>query len=407
MSGHALLYVPKSIVHRWITVLVTCVLVIGAGLPVIWLLVKPYCVVGGAIHVAPFIPNMLTGEPSGQIADYGQYMNTQAIRMTSGPILQDVADDVARRSLAFFTPERPVGVMTRLKQKLGLQPIPEGPVDTLKAAIVAGTISAEPIPHSEYIGVTMKYPDEREAGVVINSFLQQFENSHWAQAAKDTSTALAQLEDQKRELEHKMRRQQDALLQIAREHGTTAADSRQEMAQQRQKTLAAELTRLEIERLHLEAKTAVLERGGDSNMTEDVLAAEFDEQMRSRARERNKQRLASAKAELEQIQANEDRLREVLNEEELEPRRVGLASADFQRLQLDLDLDRQLYEQVARRKREMEMQPDRRGRVSIAYIGELESTVDSRAELSGIVCLAGLLAGLVLAVARGPRKASR
>ena len=387
MSGHALLYVPKSIVHRWITVLVTCVLVVGAGLPVIWLLVKPYCVVGGAIHVAPFIPNMLTGEPSGQIADYGQYMNTQAIRMTSGPILQDVADDVARRSLAFFTPERPVGVMTRLKQKLGLQPIPEGPVDTLKAAIVAGTISAEPIPHSECIGVTMKYPDEREAGVVINSFLQQFENSHGAQAAKDTSTALAQLEDQKRELEHKMRRQQDALLQIAREHGTTAADSRQEMAQQRQKTLTAELTRLEIERLHLEAKTAVLERGGDSNMTEDVLAA--------------------AKAELEQIQANEDRLREVLNEEELEPRRVGLASADFQRLQLDLDLDRQLYEQVARRKREMEMQPDRRGRVSIAYIGELESTVDSRAELSGIVCLAGLLAGLVLAVARGPRKASR
>ena len=387
MSGHALLYAPKSIVHRWITVLVTCVLVVGAGLPVIWLLVKPYCVVGGAIHVAPFIPNMLTGEPSGQIADYGQYMNTQAIRMTSGPILQDVADDVARRSLAFFTPERPVGVMTRLKQKLGLQPIPEGPVDTLKAAIVAGTISAEPIPHSEYIGVTMKYPDEREAGVVINSFLQQFENSHGAQAAKDTSTALAQLEDQKRELEHKMRRQQDALLQIAREHGTTAADSRQEMAQQRQKTLAAELTRLEIERLHLEAKTAVLERGGDSNMTEDVLAA--------------------AKAELEQIQANEDRLREVLNGEELEPRRVGLASADFQRLQLDLDLDRQLYEQVARRKREMEMQPDRRGRVSIAYPAELESTVDSRAELSGIVCLAGLLAGLVLAVARGPRKASR
>ena len=233
----------------------------------------------------------------------------------------------------------------------------------------------------------MKYPDEREAGVVINSFLQQFENSHGAQAAKDTSTALAQLEDQKRELEHKMRRQQDALLQIAREHGTTAADSRQEMAHQRQKTLAAELTRLEIERLHLEAKTAVLERGGDSNMTEDVLAA--------------------AKAELEQIQANEDRLREVLNEEELEPRRVGLASADFQRLQLDLDLDRQLYEQVARRKREMEMQPDRRGRVSIAYPAELESTVDSRAELSGIVCLAGLLAGLVLAVARGPRKASR
>jgi len=33
--------------------------------------------------------------------------------------------------------------------------------------------------------------------------------------------------------------------------------------------------------------------------------------------------------------------------------------------------------------------------------------VDSRAKFSGIVCLAGLFAGMVLAVARGPRKARR
>ena len=123
MSGHVLSYVPKSIAHRWITVLITFILVVGAWLPVIWLLVEPYCVVKGAIHVAPSLPNILTGEPDGQISDYGSYMNTQAIRLTSGAILEDVADDVARRSLAFFTPDRPVGMITRLEQKLGLQPV--------------------------------------------------------------------------------------------------------------------------------------------------------------------------------------------------------------------------------------------------------------------------------------------
>jgi len=470
VSGHVLSYVPKSIAHRWITVLITFILVVGAWLPVIWLLVEPYCVVKGAIHVAPSLPNILTGEPDGQISDYGSYMNTQAIRLTSGAILEDVADDVARRSLAFFTPDRPVGMITRLEQKLGLQPIPEGPVDTLKAAIVAGTISAEPIPHSEYIGITMKYPDEPEAKVIVNSFLQQFENTYGVQAKRDANMTLRQLTDQEEELAKKIQRQQDELQRIARAHGTTASDSQQEMAQRRQKTLAAELTRLEIERLHLEAKVAALERGGDNNVPADELAAarkqytssdpmvkelvenivemkldlivaepnlapgdpeilrrqerlaafeatlekkekelaaEFDELIRTRARHRPKHRLASAKAELQQIQANEDQLREVLSEQERKPRQVAVASADLQRLQLDLDLDRKLYEQIVRRKRETEMQLDRRGRVSIAHLAELESTVDSRAKLSGIMCLAGLFAAMVLAVARGPRQAKR
>ncbi|MBN2129236.1 MAG: hypothetical protein JW741_07050 [Sedimentisphaerales bacterium] len=470
MSGHAFLYVPKSIVHRWITVLITCVLIGGAALPVIWLLVEPYCVVNGAIHVASCIPNILTGEPDGRISDYDQYMNTQALKMTSGRILQDVADDVAPRGLAFFARERPVGMITRLKRKLGIEQIFEEPSDTLKAAITAGTISAEAIPRTELIGVTMKYPDEREAGAIVDSFLRQFDASWGRRAQTDLNQTLARLVDQQRELAATIERRQNEMQVIERAHGTTAFDSRREMAMQRQKTLAAELTGLETQRLRLEARVAVLAQGGDSNVPADVLAtarkqyvssdcmveelvknivemkvnlivaeqnltpgapevprrkqllaileaaleqkerdlqAEFDEQMRSHARERNKQRLASAKAELAQIQANEDRLREVLNEQESATRRGGLASADFHRLRFDSDMDRQLYEQVTRRKREIEMRVDGPSRVTIAYPAELASMVDSRWKLTGTVWIAGLLVGMVLAVARGPRKASR
>jgi len=470
MSCRAFWYVPKSIVHHWITVLVTCVLIGGAGLPVIWLLVEPYCVVRGAIHVAPFLSSVLTGQPDkGEISDYGNYMNTQAVLITSGRVLEKVADDLAPRSLAFFSPDRPVGVVTRLKRKLGTEHIFKEPSDILKADITAGTISAEPIPHTELIGVSMEYPDEREAKVIVDSFLSQFKASYGLRAHSDRNQTLTQLEVQERELAGKIERQQKEILRLAQEHGTTALDSQQEMVMQRQTALATELTRLEIQRLGLEAKVAVLQQGGDSNVPQDVLAAarrqyvnsdpmveelvkkivetkldlivaeqnvtpgdpellrsqerlatfeailgqkekelgaEFEEQMRSRAHEANTQRLAAAKAELEQIQANEDRLRTVLSEEESATRRVGIAGADYARLISDMRIDKELYDTVLRRRKSMEMQLDRRGRVSIAFRAELVSTVDGRGKLTGIVWVAGLLAGMVLAVARGPRKVS-
>jgi len=471
MSCRAFLNVPKSIAHHWITVLVTCVLIGGAGLPVIWLLVEPYCVVRGTIHVAPSLRSILTGEPDGsEISDYDSYMNTQAVLITSGRVLERVADDLAPRGLALFNLERPVGVVARLKRKLGIEQIFEEPSDILKADITAGTISAEPMPKTELIGVTMKYPDEREAKVIVDSFLRQFENSYGAQIQKDMNNTLRRLDDQERKLEQKIRRQQDELLQLAREYGTTAFDSRQEMALQRERALAAELTRLETRRIHLEAKMAVqavaavsvpesielqLQRERYVNadpsiqtwarrvaeyeadcvvapvaepneppaLTEQLRVqaafkarlahrreereSQFDEMVRRTVKDQPGRALQQTKMELEEAEACEDRLRDVLMETETSTRRLGVAAANLQRLQLDLDLDRQLYEQVTRRLHELELQIDRQSRVSIAYGAELASTVDSRGKLTATVWIAGLLAGMLLAVVRGPWKVSR
>jgi len=225
---------------------------------------------------------------------------------------------------------------------------------------------------------------------------------------------------------------------------------------QRQTTLATELTRLEAQRIRLEARVAVLEQGGDVNVPEDMLTAarkqyvssdpmvtelvknivemnrslivaeqnmaegnpellrrkellatfedtlakkeadlgeEFDELMRSRSREANKQRLAAAKAELEQIQANENQLREVLDSEELATRKVGIAGADYQKLLFDMRIDQELYDTVLRRKKALEMELDRQGRISIVRPAEATGVEDKRVKFSGLRCRPGVPEG--------------
>ena len=457
--------VLKGVLRRWYIVLVVLIVVCGAGLPAIWLLIEPRHVVKGAIHVAPVLTSMLTGQPDkGEISNYENYLNTQAMTMTSGHILQKVADDLARRDdLSFFKGEVPSGLMDRIRRKLQVGQVGRNHVEILRTAIADGVISAGPIRRSELIGITMKYTDEREAIIIVNSFLQQFENSYGLQAQTDTNTTLSQLKDQERELAATIQRHQNDLHQIAREHGTTAFDSQQEMAMQRQTTLATELTRLEAQRIRLEARVAVLEQGGDVNVPEDMLTAarkqyvssdpmvtelvknivemnrslivaeqnmaegnpelrrrkellatfedtlakkeadlgeEFDELMRSRSREANKQRLAAAKAELEQIQANENQLREVLDSEELATRKVGMAGADYQKLLFDMRIDQELYDTVLRRKKALEMELDRQGRISIAYPAEATGVEDKRVKFSAAIVFLGLGCGVGLAFLR-------
>jgi len=457
--------VLKGVLRRWYIVLFVFIVVCGAGLPAIWFLIEPRHVVTGHIHVAPVLKSMLTGQAdTGEISDYDNYLNTQAMKMTTGEILQNVADDLAKREdLSFFEGDEASGLMDRIKRKLQVGQVGKNHVEVLRNAIANGVISAVPIRRTEYIGITMKHADEREAKVIVTSFLQQFVNTYGTQATTNKNTTLRQLEGQEEELAGKIQRQQDDLQRIAREHGTTAFDSKQEMAMQRQTTLATELTRLEAQRIRLEARVAVLEQGGDANVPEDVLAAarkqyassdsmvaelaknivdmkrnlivaeqsmkegnpelirrrellatfeftlgekeeelgaEFDEQMRSRAREANNQRLAAAKAELEQIRTNEERLSRVLDVEQTETRKAGIASADYQTLIFDLRIDQELYDTVLRRKKALEMELLRRGRISIASPAAATEIEDKRVKFSAAIAFLGLGCGVGLAFLR-------
>ncbi|MBN2133431.1 MAG: polysaccharide biosynthesis tyrosine autokinase [Sedimentisphaerales bacterium] len=454
----------KGVLRRWYIVLFVFIAVCGVGLPAIWLLIEPRHVVTGAIHVAPFLSSVLTGEPDqGEISDYDTYMNTQAMKMTSGPILQDVADDLVPLGLSFFERQDPSDWMGRLRRKLQPRQTARDPVEILRDAISNGIISAGPIRRTEYIGVTMKHTNESEAKDIVNSFLRKFDASYGRRAQTVTDSTLAQLDDQEKELRKKIQRQQDEIRNIAQSQGTTDFDSQQEMAMQRQTALATELTRLEAQRIRLEARVAVLEQGGDSNLPQDVLTAarkqyvsadsmveelvknivemkrnlivaeqnmtpgnpeldrrqkllanfeaalqqkelelgqEFDEQMDVRSREANKQRLAAAKAELAQIQANWEQLNRVLKEQVVATKEVGIAGADYGKLNFDMRIDQELYDTVLRRKRSIEMELDRQARITLASEAATTGVEDKRIKYSAALAFLGLGCGVGLAFLR-------
>jgi hypothetical protein len=347
----------------------------------------------------------------------------------------------------------------------------------LEAAIADGAILAERLPDTELVGVTMKHADERAAKLIVDSLMRQFENSYSYEAQRDKINTLQRLENEEQELNQKIQSTQKELRAIERELGTTAFEARAEMEMARQHALAAELSRLEVQRLGLEAKVAVLESGSDdavasgqgqakssmsgfdlqverkryvstdpliqawtrrvvdlevdhqvTQATEpnetaalakqaQVLATlnqrleercreiqnEFDVIIAYTRKEQHRTSLRRARVELEEVEAYEQRLRKVLSQqEEVQPRYVGRASLDYQRLQQDLDVDRALYDQIRRRLKLMELQLDEPPRVRIAYPAEFKGMEDDRWRLTIIVGLVGLALGLLLAVIRGP-----
>ncbi|UCF14269.1 MAG: hypothetical protein JSW59_12715, partial [Phycisphaerales bacterium] len=59
-----------GILRRWYIVLLVFVLVCGAGLPAVWICIKPAYNVTGAIRVKPDLPNFVTGDIEEAITNY-------------------------------------------------------------------------------------------------------------------------------------------------------------------------------------------------------------------------------------------------------------------------------------------------------------------------------------------------
>ncbi|MEE8577344.1 MAG: hypothetical protein V3T31_08820, partial [candidate division Zixibacteria bacterium] len=91
-----------GILRRWYIVLLTFLVLCGAGLPAVWLHIKPIHTVAGAIRVKPDEQNIVTGDNEGAISNYEGFMNTQAEKVTSSSVVERVADALAPKNLSFF-----------------------------------------------------------------------------------------------------------------------------------------------------------------------------------------------------------------------------------------------------------------------------------------------------------------
>ena len=450
-----------GMLRRWYIAVLVLVVVSAAGLPSIWLLVKPKCVVAGAIRVAPNLPNILTGDAD-RGSNYGYLMNTQAIMFTSSRVLQRVADDLVGRDLSFFKNDS-TSLLRRIQSRLGVAQAASDAVSLLTDAIARGDISIQVPRNTELINVTMKSTNQNEAKQIVDAFIRNYMAVYVSGAAREEDERLTLLENERKVLSDKLQRYRDDIRKAASEYGATTLEGRQDMMLQRVTTLLGELTKLEAARISLEANLGFLNQAEQpevsperlvsarneyvnsdpmvQELTRNIIQAErdlivakqilapthpslktkrelldafkttldnkrqeaakgFDEGFTQRAAAANQERIQTVHSQIDQIKAQESRLREVLNQQDTEARQVGRAHLTMQDLQFQYDLDKELYDTVCRRIREVEMERKRPARITVANPAGFIRMEDKRMKYSAALLFGAFGCGCLLAFLR-------
>ncbi len=455
--------VITPILRRWYIVLITFLVIIIISIPAIWFGIEPLYFVTGALRVAPILPNILTGEADrGEISNYQSFMRTQAEMITSNQVVQRVADNLIDKDLLFLENETN-GPFTRLKRKLNNNITKPEPASVLKKAIYESVISVDSARFTELIKVTMKSANPTEAKQIVNAFINAYMAVEVSSSAQSEDRKLNVLEDERKVLAEKLQNQRETIRQLAQEYGTTALEGRQDMMLHRVTTLLYELTKLEAHRISLEAQVQLLEQTKEQAIApEDLLkmrndyinsdptvqeltrnivqfeqdlitakqilaptnpaikqkqrlldafqarleekreeiATSFDDIFSEAVDKASKDKLLNTRTELEQTRAYENRLREVLAKEDTQTIQIGRKQLQMEDLQFQLDLDKEMYDTVCRRIREMEMERKRPARVSIAYNADIVRIRDKRVKYTIVIMFAAMACGAFLALLR-------
>ena len=256
-----------GILRRWYIVFLVFLVVCGAGLPAVWFRVKRVYNVTGAIRVKPDEQNIVTGDSEGAMSNYEGFMSTQAEKVTSSSVVQRVADALADKNLSFFD-DKPSGMISKLKQKLGIPRTKLEPAARLKLAIVVdNSITVVADGKSELIKVTVQDTDPEEAKQIVDAFIQAYMEIEVVGSLEDENQQLKLLESRRDALSAQMDSDRETMYQLGQEFGSVSLESREGMKLQRVAELLTMLTTVEGERMRLEAQVQLLERTRERPMS--------------------------------------------------------------------------------------------------------------------------------------------
>ena len=450
-----------GILRRWYIVLPIFLVICLVGTPAIWLLKKPVYEVTGAIRVAPILENIVTGQQdTGEISNYQSFMNTEAIRITSGQVVERVADDLYDKNLTFLEGGATT-LVTKLKQRLkNINTKPE-PAAILKGAITNKVITAEADRQSELINITMKCSKPEEGKQIVDAFIRAYKAIEVSSSANVENRKLNLLENELTGLSEKMQNQRKAISQLAQEYGSKDLGIRQGMKMERVASLLAKVTQYEAERIRLDAKVQLLKNteseqiigpeellqmrneyinkdpiiiafaGNITVLEQQLIAARqtlapgnpelknkaelietlknrvkelkeeasgsFDDLIAERITKADKEELNRAQVELEQIQAYEQGFRDLLAKEDTETIVVGRTQVSIQDFQDELVFTKEIFDRINRRIREVEMELKRPARISVAYNADVSSIADKRMKLSIALVFGAMACGVMAA----------
>jgi capsular exopolysaccharide synthesis family protein len=451
----------QGIMRRWPIVLLVFILISAIGIPAVWYLVEPLYTVTGRIKVEPILENILTGEGDrGGITNYQNFMNTQAILITSNRIVQDVADKLIDKDLSFFKGE-PTNPVVKIKQKISKTRRSPEPAAMLQQAIADGTITVAPANKTELIFITMKSQKPKEAQQIVDAFIDSYMAIEVRGLTAEQENKLLLLNAEKQRLDGDLMRHRNDIRFMAQQYGTTTpADGNDLLLRQRISMLLGELARLESREIYLNTQVELLEKSPEQGIApEDMLrirneyinsnpavqgltqtiiqlerdliiaqqnlsvdnpillqnqelidrfqlrlkeerekvAKEFDDMAKKEATNANQVKLEATKAELTQTEKYKERLLKMLEGQDIEMVKVGNTQLDIQNLQYEFERDKAMYDQVIRRIQELQMQQKRPARMN-SYEAEIGPILDDRMKYITAVLFGALACGMLLAI---------
>jgi succinoglycan biosynthesis transport protein ExoP len=445
----------KGILRRWYIVLLVFFVMCATGLPAIWYLIKPLYSVTGALRFTPVLTNILTGEEDPARVS----MYTEAEMITSERVIQRVADNLVDRNLSFFE-DGATNFTTKVKQKITGENAKLDAVARLKRAISTGIISVVPARRTELLHVTMKSKKVEETKQIVDAFINAYMAVEVTSSTQEQDQKLALLENEQKLLDEKLRSSNETIRQLASEYGSTNLVERQDMRLKRVTALLSELTNVEARRINLEAQVQFLEQAKEQTIAPedmlklrneyinsdpmvqelirnivqlerdliiaqqtltpdnpamkrkqdllDVFLSRVEEQRQKvgeqfnelAAKEvtkaRNEMKL-NAQVELERIKVYEKHLREVLAKEDVQVVELGRKKLNIEDLQFQQNLDKETYDTIRRRIRDLEMERKRPANISVAYYADISAIRDKRVKYSAALVFASLFCGMGLA----------
>ncbi len=104
-EGQSVSNLIAGVLHHWLLVLVTFVVICAIGIPAVWFLIEPQYLATASIRVAPIIPNIFFSDRDSErvMPMYENFKSDQARHITADQtVLQWVADDLSDKGLKLF-----------------------------------------------------------------------------------------------------------------------------------------------------------------------------------------------------------------------------------------------------------------------------------------------------------------
>ena len=221
-DSHSTSNMIMGVLRRWYIVLPVFFVMCGIGIPAIWFSIEPLYSVTGAVRVDPIIKDIETGETDrGEISNYSNFINTEAALITSGRVVQRVADNLTDRNLAIFQ-NRPAGIVAKAKQTLMSTKTKPEPASILKKLTTNGVISAAADRSTELIKITMKSTNAEEAKTIIDDFISAYMAVEVTRSSESEGQTLRLLKDEYNKLTRDKQVLFDQINKLSQEFGSVS-----------------------------------------------------------------------------------------------------------------------------------------------------------------------------------------